>query len=99
MLDIFNSIRSFLKLDQVCIDNYIFKLHYKVTVLILVVSSLFVTSNQYIGDPIDCIMNGVSSRMMDTYCWVYGTYTVLNRIVGKVGLDGKETELKCLHQI
>lgn len=87
MLDIFNSIRSFLKLDQVCIDNFVFRLHYKVTVIILVISSLFVTSNQYFGDPIDCIMDDVPSRIIDTYCWIHSTYTVSNRIGGKIGRD------------
>lgn len=76
-----------MKLDPVCIDNYIFRLHSKVTVIILVVCSILVTSYQYIGDPIDCIMNDAPSRTMDTYCWIHGTYTVSNRIHGKIGRD------------
>lgn len=88
MLDIFNSIKSFLKLDRVCTDNLIFRLHYKVTVIILIVSSLFVTSHQYFGDPIDCVMQDIPSKVVDTYCWVYGTYTISNEnkgITGKIG--------------
>ncbi len=37
----------------------VFRLHYKATLVIFVVSSLLVTSRQYIGDPIDCIVDGV----------------------------------------
>lgn len=52
MFDVFGSVKGLLKLDQVCIDNNIFRLHYKATVIILIAFSLLVTSRQYIGDPI-----------------------------------------------
>lgn len=55
MFDVFGSLRSIAKLDQVCIDNNVFRLHYKVTVIFLFASSLLVSSSQYFGDPIDCI--------------------------------------------
>lgn len=88
MLEIFNSIKDLLKIDCVRIDNNIFRLHYKATVIILIVCSLFVTSNQYIGDPIDCITGGdVPSRAMDTYCWIHSTYTVPERLNGVIGRD------------
>ena len=45
-----------MKFDPVCIDNNVFRLHYKATVMILVICSLLVTSRQYIGDPIDCLV-------------------------------------------
>ena len=56
MLDIFKGALGFLKFDSVCIDNNVFRLHYKATVMILVICSLLVTSRQYIGDPIDCLV-------------------------------------------
>ena len=45
-----------MKFDSVCIDNNVFRLHYKATVMILVICSVLVTSRQYIGDPIDCLV-------------------------------------------
>ena len=40
------------------------------TVVILIVFSLVVTAQQFIGDPIDCIVTkDVPGNMMDTYCW------------------------------
>ena len=30
MLDFFSEVQSFIKLDSVCIDNNVFRLHYKV---------------------------------------------------------------------
>ena len=79
MIGFFKSLKGFLKLDSVWIDNLIFRLHYKVTVMIFVAASLMVTSKQYIGDPIDCMVDGVPSRIMDTYCWIHSTYSIPTR--------------------
>jgi len=87
MFDVFGSVKGLLKIDSVCIDNNIFRLHYKATVIILVAFSLLVTSRQYIGDPIDCIVDDVPLNIMDTYCWIYSTFTIPNRIAGRIGKD------------
>ncbi|XP_025412910.1 innexin inx2-like [Sipha flava] len=87
MFDVFGSVKGLLKIDSVCIDNNIFRLHYKATVIILVAFSLIVTSRQYIGDPIDCIVDGVPLNIMDTYCWIYSTFTLPNHVNGRVGKD------------
>lgn len=87
MIELFSSVRELTRLDRVCIDNNIFKLHYWLTVLILVTFSIFVTSNQFIGDPINCIIDEIPSRTIDQYCWVYGTYTIPNREHGISGRD------------
>ena len=48
--------------------------------VILVVSSLLVTSRQYIGDPIDCIVDpDIPQNVMDTYCWIHSTFSIPNR--------------------
>ena len=86
MFDVFGSVKGLLKLDSVCIDNNVFRLHYKATVIILIAFSLLVTSRQYIGDPIDCIVDEIPLNVMDTYCWIYSTFTIPNR-VGVVGRD------------
>ena len=41
----------------------VFRLHYKATFIILVVASLLVTSRQYIGDPIDCIVEEIPNNV------------------------------------
>ncbi|XP_015108560.1 innexin inx2 [Diachasma alloeum] len=86
MFDVFGSVKGLLKLDQVCIDNNVFRLHYKATVIILIAFSLLVTSRQYIGDPIDCIVDEIPLSVMDTYCWIYSTFTIPDRS-GVVGRD------------
>jgi len=85
MLGVFSGIKDFLKFDAVWIDNYVFRLHYKATLIVFVVSSLLVTSRQYIGDPIDCIVDGVPGGIMDTYCWIHSTYSIPSRWTGKEG--------------
>lgn len=87
MFDVFGSVKGLLKIDSVCIDNNVFRLHYKATVIILVAFSLLVTSRQYIGDPIDCIVDDVPLNIMDTYCWIYSTFTLPNRVSGRIGKD------------
>ena len=59
MFDVFGQVKSLIKLEEICIDNNVFRLHYKATVVILVVSSLMVTCRQYIGDPIDCLVEDI----------------------------------------
>ncbi|XP_046415596.1 innexin inx2 [Neodiprion fabricii] len=86
MFDVFGSVKGLLKLDSVCIDNNVFRLHYKATVIILIAFSLLVTSRQYIGDPIDCIVDDIPLNVMDTYCWIYSTFTLPN-LAGEVGKD------------
>ena len=69
-LDLVKGLKSFLKIDDLTIDNIVFKLHYRVTVAILVGSSLVGVAKQYFGDPINCqTSSGVSSKVLDDYCW------------------------------
>ena len=63
MFDVFANVKGLIKLEAVCIDNNVFRLHYKATFIILVVASLLVTSKQYIGDPIDCIVEEIPNNV------------------------------------
>ena len=65
MFDLFAPVkdRLKLKLGTIYIDNNVFRLHYKATFTILMVASLLVTSGQYIGDPIDCIVEEIPNKV------------------------------------
>ncbi|KAG7164695.1 innexin inx2-like [Homarus americanus] len=76
MFDVFGTIRQLLKIDQIRIDNVIFCLHYKATMVILVTFSLLVTNKQYFGDPIDCMVDAINSHTIDMFCWIQSTYTI-----------------------
>ena len=69
MFDVFACFKRLFKIDNVCIDNKMFHLHYKATVIILMIFSVVVTCRQYIGDSIHCIFNDISLDAMDTLCW------------------------------
>lgn len=88
VFDVFGSLRSIAKLDSVCIDNNVFRLHYKVTVIFLFASSLLVSSSQYFGDPIDCIQNDdIPENVIDTYCWIHATFVLPSAFDKKIGVD------------
>lgn len=88
-MDIWKPLKDLIKPDKVCIDNKIFRICTKVTFVFLITFSVLVTSRQYIGDPIDCIVDKdtIPQKIMDTYCWFYSTYTLSNRLIGIAGRD------------
>jgi len=67
------------KRDPAIIDNFAFKLHYRVSFVVLLVCMLLVTAKQYIGDPISCIADGVPGGTLDLYCWIHSTFSVPSR--------------------
>ena len=78
---LFDPVKTLLEIESVNIETTIFRLHYKATVAILLVFSLIVTGGQFIGDPIDCIVDvdAVPSKVMDTFCWIHSTFTLYNQ--------------------
>lgn len=86
MLDLMKVVQSFLKLEKVQTDNNVFKLHYKVTVALLLAFSLLLTSKQYFGDPIECDIGGghVDKSFLNNFCWIFGTFTFEETISGKI---------------
>ncbi|CAG2109864.1 unnamed protein product, partial [Medioppia subpectinata] len=70
------------------IDNNIFRLHYKATVVILIGCSLLVTARQYIGDPIDCLSGDkIPTEILDSYCWIHTTFSIESAWKLKVGTE------------
>jgi len=85
-LDLLKSAQKILKTDELTIDNAVFKLHYRVTVAILVGSSLIGVAKQYFGDPINCqTASGVNSKVLDDYCWIHSTFHIRTEYQGSVG--------------
>jgi len=74
----FEPLRKFLKWEKVAIDNFIFRLHYKVTVILFMVFVVLVTAKQHFGDPIECQTSKekpVESKVVNSFCWLTGTFT------------------------
>ena len=59
------------------------RLHSKVTATIILTFCLIVTASQFIGDPIDCVVEQIDSGVMDTYCWIHSTFTLPKLILEK----------------
>ena len=74
-VELLRSAKTILKIDDITIDNIVFKLHYRETVALLIGSSLIGVAKQYFGDPINCqTSSGVSSKVLDDYCWIHSTF-------------------------
>lgn len=88
MLDILRSLRSLLKISRIHTDGNIFRLHYSLTVIILMAFCIIITTKQYVGDPIDCLRaDGVDKSIINTYCWIHTTYSIPSAFNKKVGVD------------
>ncbi len=79
-----SDVKAFIGWDKFQIDDIVFRLHCKVTATILLTFSLIVTASQFIGDPIDCIVEDIPQNVMDTYCWIHSTFTLPKKILHKI---------------
>ncbi|XP_037079480.1 innexin inx2-like, partial [Pollicipes pollicipes] len=66
---------------QVNIDSKAFQLHYRCTTFLFLSFSILSTANSLIGNPINCVCGacakaGISKNIIDTHCWISGTYTL-----------------------
>jgi len=85
MESIVGPLKAYLKKsDPAVIDNFSFKLHYRATFVVLLVSMMLVSAGQFLGNPINCIADGVPGGAMDLYCWIHSTFSVPSRW-GKIG--------------
>jgi len=84
---IFGSVSGlFHKWDIACIDNHIFRLHYRASVIILLAAIALVTSS-LIGNPINCMSDSISGDVMNIYCWIHSTYSINDKFNGTQGVD------------
>lgn len=88
MLDIFRGLKSLIKISHIHIDSAVFRLHYSLTVILLIAFSLIVTTRQYVGNPIDCIHSkDLPEDVLNTYCWIHSTYTITAAYRKREGLE------------
>lgn len=88
MLDVFRGLKNLIKVNYIHIDSPVFRLHYSITVILLISFSLIVTTRQYVGNPIDCIhTKDIPEDVLNTYCWIHSTYTLKSFFNKKVGVE------------
>jgi len=66
--------------DKVSIDNWVFKLYYRVTPMLVGVCTVLVCTSQFFGDPITCdagqARGGIEQDVLESYCWMYSTWNI-----------------------
>ena len=50
-------------------------------------ASMLTAANKFWLGNISCIVDGVSGGIMNTYCWIQGTFTVPSQLTGRQGYD------------
>lgn len=69
-------------------DNAIFRLHYRFTLVVLIAFSIAVTGRQFLGDPIECISkDDIPENLLKTYCWISTTFSINSAWKKEVGVD------------
>lgn len=88
MLDIFRGLKNLVKVSHIHTDSPVFRLHYSITVMILMSFSLIVTTRQYVGNPIDCVhTKDIPEDVLNTYCWIHSTYALKSLFLKKIGSE------------
>ena len=90
MYHLFSDLKNYFKVETNCIDNAIFKLHYKITFAVLILFSITLTAQQYVGHPIRCHVDEHSDKesIMNTFCWVNSALFTMPNLKGFVGENG-----------
>lgn len=64
------------------IDNFVFKLHYRVTVIMFIVACVMVCAREYFGEHMRCMADqGVPEHVIKTYCFFMATFTIVSIFV------------------
>jgi len=73
MAHLLQNLKDYFVLDEINIDNWTFKLFYKVSCALCMVGASIGVATQYFGDPISCEFQGINSDLAQDYCWIHGS--------------------------
>lgn len=76
MYKLLGGLKDYFKHQEVQTGNAVFRLHNVFTTVVLLACSLMVTATQYVGQPISCIVSGVPTHVVNTFCWIASTFTM-----------------------
>lgn len=76
MYKLLGGLKDYFKLQEVQTDNAVFRLHNVFTTVLLLTCSLVITATQYVGQPISCIVSGIPTHVVNTFCWISSTFTM-----------------------
>ncbi|KAG8244559.1 Innexin inx1 [Homalodisca vitripennis] len=90
MLKLLGELKGYLKRQEVETDNVVFRLHHTFTTVLLLGCSLVITANQFVGSPIQCLVDNALkkwNRAINTYCWITSTFTMPDDFNRRVGVE------------
>jgi len=73
MAHLLSDLVKYFAFDEINIDNWMFKMYYKVSMVICMTGATVGIASQYFGDPISCEFQGISSQVSQDYCWIHGS--------------------------
>jgi hypothetical protein len=76
MYKLLGGLKDYFKLQEIQTDNAVFRLHNVFTTVLLLTCSLVITATQYVGQPISCIVSGIPTHVVNTFCWISSTFTM-----------------------
>lgn len=76
MYKLLADLSRYLKRQEITTDSMVFRLHNNFTTVLLFTCSLVITATQYVGNPISCIVQGLPTHVINTYCWITSTFTM-----------------------
>ena len=80
MESLFKPAKAFFKAEQITIDNAVFKMHYRITMMLLVTASAFLTSKMFFTSSILCShgqgLDHFASKIEDQYCFTHSTFSI-----------------------
>lgn len=87
MLKLLGGLRVYFKYQPIRTDNAVFRLHNVFTTVLLLTCSMIITATQYVGQPIQCIVSGLPTNVVNTFCWITSTFTMPDAFAREVGRE------------
>jgi hypothetical protein len=94
-------IKYLTKINFIQIDDFVFRLHYRFTFIGLLIVSLLLSGEQLFGKPIECIKGAgedVKQKLLETFCWVEGTFTLPKALLKAIGKDVAAAGVEQFHE-
>jgi hypothetical protein len=76
MYKLLGGLKDYLKSQDIVVDSAVFRMHNLFTTALLMACSLIITASQYVGSPIQCIVDGLPGHVVNTFCWISSTFTM-----------------------
>lgn len=89
MYKLLGGLKDYFKRQDIYTDSVVFRLHNSFTTALLLGCSLVITATQFVGQPISCIVNGIPTHVVNTYCWISSTFTMPDAFRREVSLPIK----------